>query len=451
MKKYLLLAALAGIGPCFAQTQALDPPMTREEQAIVEDLHRTEARNGMPPMSDAQVADFIRTYRSKRMEVLAGSMALRGAMPALEARVRSQAQSKLGGVAVSTGTPVGAAPALPQVPQATLLKQIKAHTEAAKPTTFERRRDGFSFNGQPMLDVQGTITAFGADNQTGNVTYAVQVAPGLALLKFRNVNSDLEPIVLGQISQQGDINTLQTVTGQSASGSAFIPTSRGAVLRREAGLVTYDIERALKATATPEGFLVTDFQNGDIAGTGFVLLEREQAPANAENPIASLISAGKNLKSAFNDTSVDYLLFNPQSGKTIPLNVSLRGKNILKMSGCKRQNALINKCAEAHTEESIWDTDGRPNSRHYFWAIRWMNTVHGPVAIVQENGSRKLSLINLANGNRHTLFETALGIPEWNIQQTASGSIRAEAVVKLRRQVIEDIGTVLQGAPDAPL
>ena len=441
--RFLLLLLLACATCAHAQSQALDPPMSRDEQKSMEQMQRQYRKEGLPPMTDAEVTELVRQIRAKRLQMTANVMALQ------QAAAMSQFTPSVGGVGgLASPQPqmAAATSALPAMDQAALTAAITLQNAAAGYVHFEQQREGFSHDGKAMVDVEGSITDFGANSATGAVCYRVNTGLGRSLLKFRNVRSDLPPLLLGQILEQGDTVQFQTVTGTTITGDGVIPTSEGAIIVRGGSMVSFDAAQGAQATALPAGYLVANLQHGDIGATGYLLLERdtddEDNSAN-QSPLQRLKQAAGGLKAAIGRGSSDYALFKPATGQLIALNVSATGNKVAYMSNCQRQNALVNKCSNRQLRDSLWDTDGQPNDRHYFWSVDWFNTVHGPLAVARENGTSDITVIRLDSGEKVTAFHRGLGIGYWSVERTENGSARLRASWPFnKRPVIDDIGSV---------
>ncbi|MGE8280050.1 MAG: hypothetical protein ACN6O2_06390 [Stenotrophomonas sp.] len=453
--KHLVLALavlLGSAGSVHAQSTAtLDPPLTQQEQKNLEELRRQYRKGGYPAMTPEQEANFITHTRAKVAEMMGNTMAMQQVGSQLQqtrgAAARDLAAAVLSRSGLASAEAAAMPPSAPVVMDARTLATAMSQREgAAAFTQFEPRRDGFLYNGRAFVDASGEIVQYGADSATGNVSYLVQVAPATWQLKYSNVNASLPPMLLGQISSQGGVHTLQTVTGETSSGQNIVPTSKGAMVVRSGSVVGFDGHSGLRATALPEGFGVADLQQGDVSGTGFILLEREaeEQPASL-SPLQRLRQVKDSLKSIVNDDSHDYALFSPATGQTVLLNVSAEGKKATFMDNCRRVNDVVNKCSTMDRRESLWDQDGTRNQRHYYWSAYWFNTASGPVAVARENMSTNISVYQLNTGRKVTAFHRGLGIGVWSVQPRAGGSVQVRASWPFNKQsVIEDVTTVFE-------
>ncbi|MBK6435908.1 MAG: hypothetical protein IPF83_08640 [Rhodanobacteraceae bacterium] len=88
-----------------------------------------------------------------------------------------------------------------------------------------------------------------------------------------------------------------------------------------------------------------------------------------------------------------------------------------------RQNDFVNKCSGWRSWDSIWETDGRPNYSHYFWALTWVQTKFGPLAIAKEDGTREVNVIASDSGRGSTRFKCKLGILWFAVEPKEDGGL----------------------------
>ncbi|WP_449446575.1 hypothetical protein [Thermomonas brevis] len=268
---------------------------------------------------------------------------------------------------------------------------------------FERKSDGFSINGQPFIDPDGKILDFGADAATGLVTYLVDDGAGAALVKLYNAKAKGHPIVAGRLRANGNRSTFEGVDGQTAGGETIVPMSRGLLVTRDESIVLVDWETGVSAKSLPEGFHAAAYQNGDVAGTRNILLERTRNPS----PLGGYGS----LKELFGKSDAsDYAFYNLDTGNLVSLQFT-RGKN----------EATFDTPAGRITRESIREEDGRPNYSHYYWSINWTNSKHGPLAVAIEKGLQDLNLIDLQTGTKHNVVHRGAGIQRFELVQLSDG------------------------------
>lgn len=268
---------------------------------------------------------------------------------------------------------------------------------------FERKSDGFLINGQPFIDPDGKILDFGADAATGLVTYLVDDGAGAALVKLYNAKAKGHPVVAGRLRANGNRSTFEGVDGQTAGGETIVPMSRGLLVTRDESIVLVDWETGVSAKSLPEGFHAAAYQNGDVAGTRNILLERTRNPS----PLGGYGS----LKELFGKSDAsDYSFYNLDTGNLVSLQFT-RGKN----------EATFDTPAGRITRESIREEDGRPNYSHYYWSINWTNSKHGPLAVAIEKGLQDLNLIDLQTGTKHNVVHRGAGIQRFELVPLPDG------------------------------
>lgn len=452
MKKWMLAALLVSAGMAHAQNPApLDPPLTAQEQKTLEQLRVEYRKAGHAALTQEQEVQLIVQMRARLIQMMGNAMAAQQMGEHMSRMEPADAQRMAAGL-VGARLQQGAAPAPAAMPAAVpasmdaaaMAAAVAERGKSALPTRFEARKEGFLYNGKAFVDTGGEIVQYGADSATGDVAYLVEVAPGLMQLKYNNVNAQLPPLLLGQVTEQGSVYSLQTVSGETSAGQGIVPTSRGAMVLRSGSMVSFDAASGIRAVALPEGFGVAQLQQGDVSGTGFILLERdEEVTAESDSPLQRLRMAKERMSSLFNDKSHDYVLFSPATGQAVPLNMSAEGKRTSVFGDCKPMNSFLNKCDTMERRVSLWNQDGTRNERHYFWTAYWFNTSVGPIAVARENTSKEISVYQLATGRKVTAFRRTLGIGVWSVQQAANGSIQIRASWPFIKQpVIEDATSV---------
>ncbi|MBJ6723302.1 hypothetical protein [Geomesophilobacter sediminis] len=300
---------------------------------------------------------------------------------------------------------------------------------------FVRKTDGFEANGNHYTDPEGKIVKYGTNPVTGDVTYVAQVSPQSYVIKFMRVGS--EPLLLATVDKRGSDYAITTVTGKKITGETLIPLSHGILVGRGTTGFLYTPGKGTASIPVPDGFTVAPFQNGDVEGTKYVLLER----VPVEGQVEGVVNAFKNVGSAFGiSKKEDYLLLNYETRKQVAIDVSMDDKNEGNYSGCRKKK-FGNVCDKVEFFESLFDKYGMPNAGHYYWRISWANTKLGPVAVVTENGMTKTIAENLDTGNKATIFSRVLGINYVIVTEQADGRIAAEAKLGFSKEVIDDITT----------
>ena len=445
MRKILFASALVlCISTAYTQV-AIDPPLTPQEQSLVVQMKEQWKQQGMGEMTDQQVVVMVKRMRDARLQMMGTIAGMRAAGAAAMLRPPMAANPPLESAAATAPQATMAVQSAPD-----LSAQIAARNGSNKFTLFEPRGDGFTFDGQPYIDADGRIGKIGADAATGWVTYLVSTTPGHFLVKHQNVHSSLPPLVIGQVDAQNGYTSFRGVDGQTAGGKAVIPTSAGVLVVRDESVVVYDILKGLRPIALPQGFTVAQYQHGDVAGTGYILLEHVDSDPN--NPIKAAATIGHLVGDMFGakDTTYDYALYNLDNQSIVPVNLSTIGKSVGHGTYCHRQNAFVNKCAGWQEHDSLWDNFGQPNLSHYFWALTWQQTRYGAIAVAEENTLRDVNVITLENGKRFNAFHRGMGINGFHATPTSDGGLRVTARIVFKDEELADVGSLFAGASAAP-
>ncbi len=190
----------------------------------------------------------------------------------------------------------------------------------------------------------------------------------------------------------------------------------------------------------PDGFIPTRWQRGDVLGTGYILLERMDSGSASSGLLNALKGLGSTLSVATID---DYQLLNIDTGAMIPMNIPKAGKDVGEYSGCRKQNALVNKCAKVDFKESLYTELGR-NLSHYFWRINWYSTPVGPILIAQQNGLRDITVQNLKTDKKIVALSRGLGIAGFDTNQSSDGKIRIRAKMGFSTETVDDAVQLLE-------
>lgn len=435
--KNFLLCLLLGVSAVSAQDLAIDPPLTKDEKRALKDMREQWEDAHMPAMTTEQEIAMIKNMRETQIRMMGQAMGMRRAIEsgALQGQV-ANAQPR------EAESPPIQETAKPTVTREDLATAYDQRSTSTRFTRFERKGDGFLANGQVFVDIDGKVKQFGADPMTGRVTYFVDIGNGDLLVKHHNINSDLDPILIGRIALRGDRADFRAVSGETAGGESVVPVSDGLIVTRRESIARYSIGKGAKAFAVPEGFTVAAMQNGDVSGTGYVLIER------IPKEDVSFKEIGKTVGHLFGkrDDTQDYALLHIETGKTVALLLSDDGKSVGQGTGCARQNDFVNKCSGWRSWESIWEADGRPNYSHYFWSLTWVQTKFGPLAIAKENNTREVNVIALDSGERFNAFTRKLGILWFAAEPKEDGGLGLEAQLAFKRHHIDDVGQVLDGS-----
>jgi len=322
------------------------------------------------------------------------------------------------------------------ISESDIAKQLENLPKLASGANITKRKDGFEANGRRHIDPEGKIVKFGSNAHTGDITYLTQVSRESYIIKTMRVGHDPITIATADRSQNGW--TVTTVTGKKIVGESLVPLSRGFLVARGAAGFIYSAGKGINNIDIPDDFLIAPFQNGDIQGTRYVLIERK--PTDKSNQIGGILDSVVSLGSTLGvNKKEDYALLNIDTGKQILINVSMDGKNESVYSECRKQNSFINSCANIDFQESLFDKYGLPNAGHYYWRISWFNTKTGPILIVTENSLRETIAENINTGKKATLFSRMLGINYVIVSEKPDGRISATAKMGLDTQSIENI------------
>jgi len=322
------------------------------------------------------------------------------------------------------------------ISESDIAKQLENLPKLASGANITKRKDGFEANGRRHIDPEGKIVKFGSNAHTGDITYLTQVSRESYIIKTMRVGHDPITIATADRSQNGW--TVTTVSGKKIVGESLVPLSRGFLVARGAAGFIYSAGKGINNIDIPDDFLIAPFQNGDIQGTRYVLIERK--PTDKSNQIGGILDSVVSLGSTLGvNKKEDYALLNIDTGKQILINVSMDGKNESVYSECRKQNSFINSCSNIDFQESLFDKYGLPNAGHYYWRISWFNTKTGPILIVTENSLRETIAENINTGKKATLFSRMLGINYVIVSEKPDGRISATAKMGLDTQSIENI------------
>jgi len=324
-----------------------------------------------------------------------------------------------------------------------LAKQLDLLPKLTTGIVVVKKKDGFNVNGRGYVDPEGQIVKYGASAKTGDITYMLQLSEDTYAIKTMRVGSDPILVATAQMTSSGW--NVTTVTGKKMLGAAIIPLSRGFMVGRPTAGFLYMPGKGITNVSVLDGFRIAPFQNGDIVGTGYILLEREEL--DKSNQLGGLFSAVTSLGSTMGiNKKEDYMLLNMDTGRQIFINVSMEGKNEKEYSNCRKKGAMINACKNVEFFESLYDKYGMPNAGHYFWRISWQNSNSGPLLIITENSMRETTVENLNTGKKAVLFNRLLGINYVIVSEKPDGKISATAKLGLDTQTIEDIEQTLNSS-----
>ncbi|MCW2314254.1 hypothetical protein [Rhodoferax antarcticus] len=349
----------------------------------------------------------------------------------------------------STNKTVVTSPAKTEVEMATVFDKWTSLSTGVK---FERFRDGFSIDGSRYLDPEGRIVSFGFDAQTGDFTYVVQSGNNQFLLKSGRAGGLNEPIEIGKVEWRGSLWSVVTTTGKKLSGQRLIPLARGFIVARENSGYRYVPGKGMHSFVAPEQFSIATHQNGNVSGTGYLLLERtpeEQFSSN--NSLGALLGSVKALGSTLGiGKKEDYALLNLDTKKLVPVNVSMEDNRVQVMSMCRARNFVMAECQRMDSYESLFQPNGMRNMTHYFWRINWFDAGGRPILVSQEGGLTKVAATDLNTAKKAILFERVMGIAAFEAEQGTDGKIAVSAQMGFSKEVKNDIVSFLDSSITEP-
>ncbi len=360
-----------------------------------------------------------------------------------EALLQRLEQPSAPGRAAAAGatSPASEAP----ISEAQLAQRFVGLPALASRVVIEGRRDGFAVDGSRYIDAEGEIVRYGFDASSGDVTYLAQTGPDSFVLKSVRVTTGHAPVTIATASRRNGLWQIDTVTGKTLRGWRLIPLARGVLVGRDNTGFAWVAGEGTKSFAAPESFDLAGFQNGDVAGTGYVLLERRrEAPQGALGETLAALSALGNALGATRQE--DYALYSMSTGQLHPLDIAADGKTTSVHSQCRQKNAVLRLCDRVDFVDSLYDQQGLPNFSHYFWRVSWYRTARGPIAIAQEAGLKHITVTDLATGQKAVAFTRMLGIAGFTSRQDANGRVSVVAQMGFDKQVLDDATSVLSGA-----
>jgi len=341
-------------------------------------------------------------------------------------------------------------PALPKVSEAALAQQLATWPAANRPFAVERFRDGFSIEGERVLDSEGRIAQFAIDRVTGDAAYLMETMPGQFVIKLMRHLAGA-PVTIATASRQMGTWSVETVSGVRASGSRLNLNPRGFFISRDNALFRYVAGTGMRSFGLPETHTMAAHQNGNLGETGWMLLEKRRETKEREGGILSQGSLGqfmgavRGLGAAIgvSKSNSDYALYSIETQKMIPIGIALDEKQASFLSQCRQRNRWVAQCDRLDSIDSLYGQDGNANRSHYFWRVSWYKTTNGPVALVMEDGITKIDAIDLNTERRVTVFQRALGIGDWSTAQQADGRVQVKAGLGFESAVNEDVAQLL--------
>jgi len=361
-----------------------------------------------PRMSPEELAQFQEKQRHAMEAYMARVKQAQAQQQAQQSRVAAQSPAQASvapapqPIAPSEGSLAAKIDGMPRLPANTGVE-------------FIRMEDGFTANGERYIDPEGQIIKYGFDGRTGDATYMARIDADEFAIKFVRVTTGAEPVTIATGTRNRNGNGLwkiSTVTGKHLAGGVLLMSSRGFVIVRGKTGFLYSPGVGIRSIAAPNGYHIAAYQNGDIASTGYILLEK--------NGDGGLLGATKALGAVFGaEGNFSFALYNIETQKMVPIQVG-------------------------HPQHrSIYDDHGQgvttKNSDHYFWRISWFKTGAGVYAVVTVNGIQKVVAIHLDSGFKKELFHRLLGIVSLSSRVLRNGKVAVTADLGFSTGKIKDL------------
>lgn len=342
-------------------------------------------------------------------------------------------------------------PILAPMSQAELNNKIDEFGIATNQVNFTRTKSGFMLNGKQFVDYEGTIAQVSFNSVNGFTTYLVEVSSDVYIMKFMQANAKLEPISIANVMFDDGLWKVNSVTGKKLTGHNFQLGSNGFIITRNDGTGFISEHKiGVEQINIPQGYQVAKFQNGDVVGTKTILLEIPEV-VQEEGSISSIFSKAKALGSMLGvNKKEDYAFLDLNSGKLIKINIPNDGKSKLEcLQYGERINQFVSKCLKyADPVESLYAKDGTKNFNHYYWRIKWFNTVSGVVALTQEDDLGKIYATNLSTGKKVLVKRYLPGYSEFDAYIQSNGKLKLSAKKgMLGSDDIEDIESDIKNLP----
>lgn len=385
------------------------------------------------------------TRQAGRAPTPAEEQALLGLFRNAGARLGAAA---MGPAAMAQPAAAVAGPAAAAITEEALVQRLAAMGSARTKVRIEGARDGLRIDGQSFLDPEGQVATYAFDVLTGDITYTIRNGNAV-VYKYLRAGSDADPVTLATAQPVQGGWQVVTVTGKTFSGDAVTPLAKGFLVSRSGSVFRYEPGKSAKGTPVPAGWVMAQFQRGNVGATRYILLEREQpAPgqsAGGLGALGGLFDAAKTLgATAGLAKKEDYALMHLDSGKLYMLNIQVDGKLYTFMSNCRKRSLFVNDCANANTVESLYTAGNDRNYSHYFWKANWYATPTGPIAVTLENGVADVYVLDLDSGKKATVFHRALGLSKFDSGQGPDGTVGVQANLAFDHQEIADAGKFLQ-------
>jgi hypothetical protein len=407
---------------------------------------REECRKRGMPFTDEQARLTVQTMRDQ-IARMTGQVAVMRAMTANNGAMMQAMRAPEGAQSMSQSDPPAAAPAGTLGSEEQIATQIARFPAKTGGVSIRQRREGFTVNDQPVVDPEGRITMYGFDVITGDITFAVDTPSG-TVVKFMRAGVSMPPVRIATAIRGNAGWSVQTAGGQAISGPTLSMMPKGILVSRAGAAFRYDPGQGVKSIAVPDGYVMAPIQRGNIGGTGFMLLEKEDATGGG-NSTAQMLSSFKALGSQLGlNAKADFALLNGDTGKLIPLNIDADGQTVTALSDCYQRsvNSMVSRCYSAQSFESLYSTNGTRNIQHYYWRAQWLNTPQGPIAVTMEDANKKIFITDLTTGKKVVAFHRTLGIADMDVNQDPNGTVSINAQLAFSHESVDDASGFLANA-----
>jgi hypothetical protein len=313
-------------------------------------------------------------------------------------------------------------------------------------SSFEILRDGLVFDNQRFADSDGEAKNIVLDPTTSTAAYLIP-GIGFSSLKITRLGGTSASIVIGKLISNNGRTAFQSATGKSISGDFFIPTTDGIIAVRDTIAFRYVVGEGNQQVELPNGWSVAPLQRGNIATTGWILLEKNKSEED-NNPLNTLIAIGQLI--GVTKPAMDYALLNLNNKVLVPLEVSFDINSTASYSLCKLKNGAGNSCDQLSSYDAVWRNDGKPNFSHYFWSIDWQLMNGKPIAVVLESRSQKINAYDLSEKKKVNLYENTLGITGYRTELSTGGKYKMIANTGIEKMFVDDIYKEVSNRPNVP-
>jgi hypothetical protein len=407
---------------------------------------REECRKRGMPFTDEQARITVQTMR-EQMAKMTGQVAVMRAMTANNGAMMQAMGAREGAQPMLQSDLPASASAGTLVSEEQIAAQIACFPPKTGGVSIRQRREGFTVNDQPVVDPEGRITMYGFDVITGDITFAVDTPSG-TVVKFMRAGVSMPPVRIATASRGNAGWSVQTASGQAISGPTLSMMPKGILVSRAGAAFRYDPGQGVKSIAVPDGYVMAPIQRGNIGGTGFMLIEKEDATGGG-NSTAQLLSSFKALGNQLGlNAKADFALLNGDTGKLIPLNIDADGQTVTALSDCYQRsaNSVVSRCYSAQSFESLYSTNGTRNIQHYYWRAQWLSTPQGPIAVTMEDANKEIFITDLTTGKKVVAFHRALGIADMDVNQDPNGTVSIKAQLAFSHESVDDAGGFLANA-----